>query len=315
MPRCCGQGSRRLLDDDLDSARRVDARGCTDCCCLLLLGLSVSLLALVAHVAEQIGDPSLIFFGTDHLGRQCGKAPLEIAPKLYFPRLSADLLEQRDKLSTPWALELYGVCVPDCPTRRGTSTEASPAYVSDLALGYRGQRWPVGEGTSDILNRCVPIEREPQSTTATYCAHPRCWEVQGAVCANEVPGHERQGLWRMGEGGADATYCVRELAITYTEASRVPNTHGLVSALARAAGGLSAAAEQIVISRAEVRLCSARAAVLPPLPDLSTHGSVHRSSSAASGWRLSPRSCGWSSSASLPQQPSGASYSVPAGSS
>ena len=226
--------------------------------CLILFVLALAGLGLIKDVASRTGDPARLFFGSDHLGRRCGHGVLAGAPKLYFPRLSADIAAAHGQ--DWWAVRLYGVCVPACPTRGPEG--ADPEFVADMNVGFNSQHWPVGEGTVDVLNRCVPVEEPPTTVTAHYCAQPNCWETSGAVCA-DVPGREDEGLWllRGGEGddGAVARLgpaaCARELVLTYTQSSRVPGTGPFVSFLARGVGSVGVALKQIVAARDEVLLC------------------------------------------------------------
>lgn len=233
-----------------------EARHCTDCCCVVLFVLAMGLLGVVGRVAKEAGDPSLIFFARDHFGRRCGVGTLAHVPKVFFPQLSSDLARQPDKLSRPWELELFGVCVSSCPIRGPEG--AVPEYVSDAGLSNSARQWPVGEGTVDVLNRCVPTETPPKSATSSYCAKPTCHEVTGARCA-DVPGHDGEGLWRL-EGDA-ATSCVRELVLTSIETSRVPGTGPLVRSISKAVASLSVAVEQVMAAHAEVHLSAASASI------------------------------------------------------
>ena len=84
----------------------VDAHGCTDMACLLLFALTMGVFAAVGGAAFAMGDPAALQHGTDHLGRRCGsEGELADYPAVFYPRLSHDLVEQRDVLTrTPCAL-------------------------------------------------------------------------------------------------------------------------------------------------------------------------------------------------------------------
>lgn len=157
--RCCRpcsgkrQGAIRLLDEDQEGPRASDERHCTDVMFIVLFALTMVVFALVGAVSLRIGDTSRLRFGEDHLGRQCGTGELKHLPKMYFPLLGRDLLSQRDLISTPWKLHLFGVCTAACPRRGDRVTD----------FGRNGPGWPVTETTLSVLNRCVPTVEESSS--------------------------------------------------------------------------------------------------------------------------------------------------------
>lgn len=249
---CCPTPGSRLLSDEQDGPRHSDERTCTDCLCCLLFVVAMGALWLVGRVAFIIGDPSKLYFGTDHLGRRCGVGELASTSKVYFPRLSSDLLDQQDKLSTPWRLDLYGVCVENCPTEGAQGP--SPKFVVDT----HPKRWPVAEGTVDFLNRCVPIE-STKTRSATYCALPTC-RTANERCV-DVAGHE-DGLWLITDALEAAQKCERTVEITTLEKTSVPNADGLVRALGHAVGTASSAVSEVSAARDEIIVCGVALAVL-----------------------------------------------------
>lgn len=209
---------------------------------------------LVGQVSFLLGDPSKAFFGTDHLGRRCGIGELVDVPKVYYPRLSQDLLQQQDKVATPWELELYGVCVPACPTEGPDGPR--PETVADTLV--RGSKqWTVGEGTIDLLNRCVPMETT-RTESAHYCELPSCRDAH-ETCA-KVPGNP--DLWVVHDGNRKSGKCLREVSRTVTTSTSVPNSDSLLSALGRITGVASAAFTEIFAARDEVLLCGVLLSVI-----------------------------------------------------
>lgn len=209
----------------------AEARVCTDVLCCLLFVLAMALFALVSSIGYALGDPTRLLFGSDHRGRRCGVGDLTDKSKVYFPRLSKDLLLNQALLSSPWALEahLYGVCVEECPTT-GRDGAPVPATVDDP--GGEQRSWPVGEPTLTIFNRCVPAETARSSSSA-YCALPTCWDAR-QECAERVPGHgDREGLWRLTGEAAAAAACAREIDVSLYEVARTPNSGGLVALLSQ----------------------------------------------------------------------------------
>ena len=155
---CCGlcPKGERLIDEDQDGPRSHSERFCTDRLCLLPLLLTLVLLGAIGQLAVETGDPTSIRYGTDHLGRRCGVGELEQEPKIFFPKLGTELVAQRELLATPWKLQLFGVCVPECPQRG-----SGDIYEVGGSEGYA-----VSLSTQSVMNRCLPVEEESTSAPA-----------------------------------------------------------------------------------------------------------------------------------------------------
>ena len=280
MPRwCCQRQSRGqpLLDDDQEAPRSHDERHCTDVACLLLFATTMACLGVVGLAAAELGDPAKIFFATDHLGRRCGIGALDRYPKIYYPQLAHDLLTQQERLTTPWQLELNGICIAACPAWDGEHDRLVPSSVADEGDASFHERWrrDVTDPTvvrrcrlasrqrragcfnqmlptrthppsprslacsQSLLNRCVPVHEE-RHRQWTYCASPNCWDAR-QICATVLPPtHDvADGLWLLTEGSGANSLCARSLDVTFSETTQVPHSGPLLTSVAvRAAAGL-----------------------------------------------------------------------------
>ena len=252
MGRCCKPiGAKRLLDEDQEGPRITDERHCTDVVCIILFVATMAVFALIGVIGVQIGDLSHLRYGEDHLGRQCGTGALAHLPKTYYPMLGRDLVSQRELVSTPWRLRLFGVCTTSCPARGDV--------VRDF--GYRGSGWPVAESTLSVLNRCVPTVEETQ-TNMIACVEPRCEHVPlvDVECLS-LPGHEGEGLWVMRDV-SEQKYCLRQLTLAQTERYEVPGSGPLITSVVQAVSSVTAAAAEIAKAPYEVLLCGVGLAIV-----------------------------------------------------
>ena len=253
LPRssCCRK-DRLLLDDTQDSPVVVDARGCTDMACLLLFALTMGVFAAVGGAAFAMGDPAALQHGTDHLGRRCGsEGELADYPAVFYPRLSHDLVEQRDVLTrTPWALHLYGVCVAACP-QHGDPPVPEPGT---------SRTWPVGTNTANVANRCLPIE-ESSTANVHACVEPACGEAGEACLPVGERGVQRDGMWLL-ETDEQRGRCVRAAEISSAVTYGAPNADGVLRSLAAATGTMSRAWASTIASAGEVVLCGVVLAVV-----------------------------------------------------
>lgn len=229
---------------------------CTDCACLFLFALAMSAHALVGGAAFALGDPSAVFYGTDHSGRRCGSHRLEHLPFTFFPHLSQDLAARG--AATPFSHRLYGVCVASCPARGDVVLEAGSenATGSDNATGL--VRWTAALGTVPVLHRCLPVAEEHRSVLVA-CEQPSCSEV-GESCL-EVAGYEDRGLWAQ-DTAARRMRCERALTITHSEVASLPDGEAFAAQLTRGLGATSRALDSVVAARGEVITCGL---VLPVL--------------------------------------------------
>jgi len=242
----CPKGER-LIDESQEGPRSHSERFCTDAICLLPLLTTISLLAAIGQLALATGDPNSLRFGTDHLGRRCGAGPLAAAPKLYYPHLGSELLAQRELLSTPWQLQLFGVCVAECPQRDSGAVRE---------VGSRSEAYAVSLSTQSVMNRCLPVE-EQDTVQSVYCVEPSCHAV-GLTC-KAVHGHS--GAWLM-RGGAQQAKCTRQLSMFVQETYSLPGpAETLLVHLAAAVGGAGSAAAAVAAARGEVLVCGLLLAV------------------------------------------------------
>merc|ERR1711871_1775800 len=110
---CCKPSN----EDKTVGPPRYDSRSCTDCAFLLLFVLFWIGNAAVSIINIQNGDPDELLYGSDYMGNRCGVGEFKDKPKTYYPRMDADVREQKDLVATaPWKIKLYGLCVKECPS-------------------------------------------------------------------------------------------------------------------------------------------------------------------------------------------------------
>ena len=181
-------------------------RGCTDCFCLLLFALTVAGAGIVAKAAFRVGDPDRLVHGVDYTGALCGRGTRADTPYIYYPRLAEDLRAHEDMLSSaPWAIPLYGVCVPECPKQGaqvldyGCERRHSKCRWRENPLiswyTEESNSWHVNVDTTPMLNRCMPTLREAEDSVR-LCAYPDCEAAHKACFVEQFPSAR---YWRPAE--------------------------------------------------------------------------------------------------------------------
>jgi choline transporter-like protein 2/4/5 len=174
-------------------------RGCTDVFCTLLFILFWFGMLYCFYLGATVGDPYSVLYGKDYLGNRCGMGNFTDRPKVIFPRIGKDILAQMPVATTaPWKLELYGLCVEECPdVRDPTVCFGTPDVCMNYDYGTEAQ-WRASGGsryyysvmpTISVVNRCIPIKHTTESGEPARCAYPICDNVTNPwmVCDTEFP--------------------------------------------------------------------------------------------------------------------------------
>jgi hypothetical protein len=154
-----------------DGQRLPIKRHCTDCLCLLLFVLTACAAAVVAKAAFRVGDPERLTNGVDYMGNVCGRGPLAGRPYVFYPLLSDDLAAHRELLAkAPWAVPLYGLCVPACPTQG--------EQVADYgcARRHRSCRWR----DNPLISWCDPLAPLHRTSPGAAASCARATRIRGA---------------------------------------------------------------------------------------------------------------------------------------
>ena len=201
----------------------LEGRRCTDLLCLVFFGAFwVGMISLTSVIYAH-GDINKIFYGTDYLGNTCGFSENTTGrTKVWYPRIGEDVLEQSASIASGffWDVNLYGVCVPSCPTYNPAVIETVADYGYGWSPDARAASWGVYIGTVDLFNRCLQ-ETQEQTVSIDLCTIPNCTTV-GAPCYSlgggsvDVP----EGSWDISTHSAAA--CAREVTFTYGARVRQP---------------------------------------------------------------------------------------------
>ena len=174
-------------------------RGCTDILCLLIYGIFMLGMMYLFYLGCTVGDPYVVVYGKDYLGNRCGRGNFTDRPKVIFPRIGEDVLEQAAIATTaPWKLVFYGLCVESCPNVTDPTTcFGDPDSCMSFDYGEEAQ-WEAAGGSSfyysvmptiSVINRCIPIKNQRQGGEIPRCAWPLCDNVTNPwmVCDTEFP--------------------------------------------------------------------------------------------------------------------------------
>ena len=109
-------GGGQSSDSGLEGPKVFKKRMCTDVFCLLIFGVFWLGMLYIMYLATTVGEPYSVVYGKDYLGNRCGRGNFTNRPKIIFPRIDKDIMEQSAIATTaPWKLVLYGLCVESCP--------------------------------------------------------------------------------------------------------------------------------------------------------------------------------------------------------
>ena len=195
-----GGGGAESTETGPTNAKAVHkGRGCTDVFCLALFGIFWLGMTYLFYLGLTVGDPYLVVYGKDYLGNRCGRGNFTSRPKVIFPRIGQDVLEQSAIATTaPWKLVLYGICVEECPNVTDpTVCFNAPGKCMTYDYG-EPEQWKAAGGaeyyysvmpTINVINRCIPIKNQAQSGEVPRCAWPTCDNVTNPwmMCDTEYP--------------------------------------------------------------------------------------------------------------------------------
>ena len=164
---CCpGESYEAALITERASMKQSKDRKCTDCCCCILFFLSCGVMFLIQLAATSLGNPDMLLHGTDYTGATCGMGQMAAKPYTAYPRLGLDLIDHRDTITTaPWNVQLYGLCVEECPAQDVDVTDyicesvpdsSSCKWSSNPLVSYDEPNvWHTAVGTSSLMGRCL----------------------------------------------------------------------------------------------------------------------------------------------------------------
>lgn len=174
-------------------------RGCTDVFCLALFAIFWVGMLYLFYLGVTVGDPYMVMYGKDYLGNRCGRGNFTSKPKVIFPRIGQDVLEQSAIATTaPWKLVLYGLCVESCPNVTDpTVCFGAPGKCMTYDYGPPDM-WKAAGGsayyysvmpTISVVNRCIPIKNQAETGEVPRCAWPTCDNVTNPwmMCDTEFP--------------------------------------------------------------------------------------------------------------------------------
>lgn len=138
----------------------------------------------IAAIAISSGDPNRLLYGSDYKGRTCGTIspiagtdpPVEtdLTDKLltYYPRLVEDVVAFAQSGSTnPLDLNLYGVCVSECPAK-GTvvcDDEGEPVLVQAVADEGDGATRPSVWAEAQTLSGWLSLGEDTARAIKGHC--------------------------------------------------------------------------------------------------------------------------------------------------
>ena len=243
------------------AAKSFRSRGCTDLLCLLLFcGFWLGMIYLF-YLGLTVGDPYSVVYGKDYLGNRCGRGNFTDRPKVIFPRIDADVMEQSAvAASAPWRLQFYGLCVPHCPNVTDpTLCFGNPESCMSFDYGTRAQ-WEAAGGaryyysvlpTISVINRCIPIANTRASAEPPRCAYPTCDNVTNPwmVCDATYP-----TLW-VPQTAEQSRKCEVKFQNERVAKLTTQNPSPLVERLADTMGSAQRVIEGIIDAQTEIQLC------------------------------------------------------------
>ena len=134
--------------------------------CFLVIFLVMWAGMLILGLGSYIsGDPTALSYGTDYQGNRCGVGAFATKPVVWYPRMSADLVEQSALIAKhPTELVLYGLCLEACPTLH------TPPYVADYGWpshpGAKQPQWPGTRTLTLTLTLALALTLTPTLTLA-----------------------------------------------------------------------------------------------------------------------------------------------------
>ena len=197
MMGCCGGGKAVSDDKPEPESFFFKKRGCTDLCCFIFFFLWWAVCGYITYLSIAAGEPLSVFYGQDYLGNRCGVGTMASKPKVYFPRIDQDLIEQSAIAATmPWKVRFYGLCLEACPNISSPQQcFADPASCQVHDYGTAAEYTAAGGSASyfatmpslDFINRCIPTDSSSMTQAPDRCAFPQCDGVNYAPCDPDYP--------------------------------------------------------------------------------------------------------------------------------
>ena len=240
------------------TAQASKQRKCTDCCCLLIFFVCVSAMVVIQFAAAELGDPNKLTHGSDYTGAVCGLDTMVDKPYTHYPRLGKDLVTQRSlMLTSPWSIELYGLCVEKCPAQDEEvrdypcdKRDPSCLWSYNPLVGWwsdESNTWHTAVSTSALMGRCMPVAITDADATEV-CAYPDCHLV-GKPCYKEAFPSENYWL------PADATergMCERLVKLSTARVSSSPESDIESEFIGAFFGGIAGTVEQLSMALLEL---------------------------------------------------------------
>jgi choline transporter-like protein 2/4/5 len=243
-------------------------RKCTDCCCCILFFLSCGVMFLIQLAATSLGNPDMLLHGTDYTGATCGMGEMAAKPYTAYPRLGLDLIDHRDTITTaPWNVQLYGLCVEECPAQDVDVTDyicesvpdsSSCKWSSNPLVSYDEPNvWHTAVGTSSLMGRCMPMAIK-KTQDFELCAFPDCVEA-GKECYTLAFPDEKYWLPATED---ERGLCERLVELEVARTSSNPNSGIESEYIGAFFGGISGTMEQLSIAMVEIILIGVVVAML-----------------------------------------------------
>jgi choline transporter-like protein 2/4/5 len=223
----------------VDDLTDVDNWKCTDVLFLIVFALMWVGLLVIFFVSFVNGDLAALEYGTDYLGNRCGTGNLTDRPVVWYPRISEDLGSQWEFLqSHPSSMVMYGVCLPECPTR-----PSPPIADYGWFEGHPSAKaayWPVAMSTFNAINHCIP-EMKTNSSVRHFCEFPDC-KSAGESC-KQVVGVSGD-VWEL-TTREQYSKCSRQVDLVQQTYTKQPNTGPVLEYLLAVASELNAATRMV----------------------------------------------------------------------
>eukprot|EP01029_Cantina_marsupialis_P014267 TRINITY_DN3155_c0_g1_i1.p1 TRINITY_DN3155_c0_g1~~TRINITY_DN3155_c0_g1_i1.p1 ORF type:complete len:803 (+),score=176.36 TRINITY_DN3155_c0_g1_i1:81-2489(+) len=113
---CFGCGHKIQPDEHKVPIKVNGGRKCTDCLFLLLFIAFWGVLVIIAMAGLDKGEPERLIYGKDYTGTVCGTAEFSDKKYVYYPKIGEDLdLFSSTGNLNPLDIDLFGICVEECP--------------------------------------------------------------------------------------------------------------------------------------------------------------------------------------------------------
>jgi choline transporter-like protein 2/4/5 len=202
------------------------SRWCTDILCLIGLAVAVILqiVLAVASVNEEPGLLDNILYPEDSYGNNCGKSGTATAsmPKVFFPELDQDIIDQWGILSTGqyWKFKPTRVRASSCPD--GFSLKSPVKYGGASYPSHGGPNKTLASFyytfvTSDIIDRCFPMDTTNSIGYTELCSVPSCTNatlnltLSGSVNCHRVAAQpDADNVWQVCVAGTSSALCAAQ---------------------------------------------------------------------------------------------------------